>query len=120
MRRLQRRAADACSWGAAPSVDDKSTLPEPWACEIRDLAAARTWTFAKTMAHIPHYWTRNEATCFVPDASYVALFNAIHAHGVNQRFGKYTYRHLYPANGRKYWAMTSNVTYSNILNRARV
>jgi hypothetical protein len=69
---------------------------------------------ARTMPEIPHeYTTRSAAT----EADYVALFNAIQSDGVVERYNRRRKRYLYPSDGRKYWAMTTHLPSSRILNR---
>jgi hypothetical protein len=50
------------------------------------------------------------------------LFETIKAHGVRELApsGKNRNRYLYPGDGHKYWAMTSAVWHSRIINRAKV
>jgi hypothetical protein len=72
---------------------------------------------AKTMPEIPHEYTvRDEAN----EEAYVALFQAIAADGVFERWRGRKKRYLYPGDGWKYWAMTSAVWHSRILNRMRI
>ena len=73
--------------------------------------------FAKTMPTAPHWYTVRTAE---NEADYVALFHAIQANGVREKFGKRRYRYLYLGDGWKYWAMTTDVNYSRIINRAKV
>ena len=44
-----------------------------------------TWTFAKTMAHIPHEWVRRKPEI---EADYVELFETIARDGVQEMFGE--------------------------------
>ena len=69
------------------------------------------------MPFIPHEYTvRSPET----EADYVALFNAIQADGVFERYKGRKKRYLYPGDGRKYWAMTTSLPYSRVLNRMRI
>jgi hypothetical protein len=51
------------------------------------------------------------------DADYVALFAAIQQHGREERYNRKLKRYLYPGDGRKYWAMTTDLATSGVLNR---
>jgi len=53
------------------------------------------------------------------ESAYVALFNLIGEHGVQEKWGRYKYKYWYPGDGWKYWRMTSDIRYSRVLNRAR-
>ena len=69
------------------------------------------------MPEIPNKYTvRDEAN----EAAYVALFNAIAAVGVFERSRGRHKKYLYPGDGWKYWAVTSSVWQSRIINRMRV
>ena len=85
--------------------------------EILQVIGQLSFRVAKTMIEIPHEYTvRDEAN----EEAYVALFNAIAAEGVFERWSGRKKRYLYPGDGRKYWAMTSSVWQSRILNRMRI
>ena len=53
------------------------------------------------------------------EAAYVALFNLIIEHGVQETWGRRKYQYFYPGDGYKYWRMTNDIRYSRVLNRAR-
>ena len=76
-----------------------------------------TWTFAKTMADIPHWWIKRSP---VIEADYVELFHTIAREGVREKFRNDYYRYWYPGDGYKYWAMTTDIKQSLIINRAKV
>jgi hypothetical protein len=82
-----------------------------------DLDLSRlAFKFAKTMPTTPHWYVvRSPAN----EADYVALFHTIQEHGVREKFGKRRYRYWYSGDW-KYWAMTTDVRYSRIINRAKV
>ncbi len=72
--------------------------------------------FAKRMPATPHFYViRSRAN----EADYVQLFHVIQEKGVNERFGSRNYRY-WTHDGWKYWAMTSDVTKSFVINRALV
>src|SRR5215469_10672453 len=85
---------------------------------LREALAGLTWTFAKTMAHIPHEYIVRGKTA--PEETYVRLFEAIRRWGSNMRFGPYRGRYLFPDDGFKYWAMTWRLGDSRIINRDTV
>lgn len=51
---------------------------------------------------------------------YFALFEAIQAHGVDERYSRSRRKYLYLGDGWKYWAMTTEMQESRVLNRMRV
>jgi hypothetical protein len=72
---------------------------------------------AKTMPHIPHeYAERSQET----EAAYVALFNAIQNDGVVERYKGRKKKYLYPGDGWKYWAMTTFLPMSRVINRMKI
>jgi hypothetical protein len=98
---------------AAPAVPVSAAR----ASELRQVAARLDFRSAKTMLDRPHeYVVRTQEN----EADYLALFEAIQAHGQRSRYGKRWYRYLHPGDGYRYWAMTTAVGQSWIINRARV
>lgn len=78
--------------------------------------AALAFREAKTMPECPReYVVRTPEN----ESAYVALFNLIGEHGVQEKWGRYKYKYWYPGDGWKYWRMTSDIRYSRVLNRAR-
>jgi hypothetical protein len=75
-----------------------------------------TFKFAKTMPETPHEYT---VRSLENEADFVALFNAIRRDGVNEKFGSRTNRYWYAGDGWKYWAMTTDVRQSRVINRAK-
>jgi hypothetical protein len=79
--------------------------------------AALSFRVAKTMPEIPHeYVVRNPEN----EEAYVALFNLILEHGVDEMWRGRKYQYWYPGDGWKYWRMTSDIRQSRVLNRCRV
>jgi hypothetical protein len=76
-----------------------------------------SFQFAKTMPKTPHWYVRRDDS---NEADYVELFNTIAREGKRERFGKAYYRYWYPGDGFKYWAMTTDIRQSRIINRAKV
>ena len=76
-----------------------------------------SFRFAKTMPEIPHeYVVRAPHN----EAAYVALFSTIMEHGVNERWAGRYKRYLYPGDGWKYWAMTTELRESRVINRMKI
>jgi hypothetical protein len=73
--------------------------------------------FAKTMPNTPHWYVRRTPE---NETDYVELFHTIAEQGVVEKWGKARYRYWYPGDGFKYWAMTTDVRQSRIINRAKV
>jgi hypothetical protein len=72
--------------------------------------------FAKRMPEVPHsYVVRTPAN----ESDYVALFDTIRRDGVDEPFAGRNYRYWY-RDGWKYWAMTTDVARSHVINRAEV
>jgi hypothetical protein len=82
-----------------------------------DIIASLGWRVATTMPEIPHEYTVRR-----PDreAAYVTLFNAVARDGVVESYKGREKRYLYPGDGRKYWAMTTELGDSRVINRMRV
>jgi hypothetical protein len=75
------------------------------------------FVFAKTMPDNPHWYVVR-----TPENQelYVKLFETIREKGVDRKWGGRRYRYWFPGDGFKYWAMTSAVGQSRIINRAEV
>ena len=72
--------------------------------------------FAKRMPEVPHWYVvRTPAN----EGDYVQLFHVIQEKGANERFGSRNYRY-WAHDGWRYWAMTTNVAQSHVINRARI
>tara|TARA_R110001632_G_scaffold38261_1_gene96366 strand:+ start:930 stop:1211 length:282 start_codon:yes stop_codon:yes gene_type:complete len=77
------------------------------------------FTFAKTMARIPHSWiVRNR----FPDSEFLEVMNFIKDNGYAEKF--YTKEYIYYNIGEyKYWVMTDKKGFNDptaIINRARI
>lgn len=76
-----------------------------------------SFRFAKTMSEIPHeYVVRSPDN----EVAYVTLFSAITEHGVYERWAGRHKRYLYPGDGWKYWAMTTDLQRSRVVNRMKI
>ena len=84
---------------------------------IRSAINSLSFRFARTMPDIPHeYVVRGQDN----EVAYVALFTAIMEHGVYEQWAGHYKRYLYPGDGWKYWAMTTEVRESRVINRERI
>ena len=68
----------------------------------------------------PHEYTMRDKKDAARETAYVQLFHLIQADGVIERWHGRKKRYLYPGDGYKYWAMTTNEPQSRVLNRMRV
>jgi hypothetical protein len=76
-----------------------------------------SFKFAKSMPETPHWYVVRSAA---NEADYAALFHVIQAKGVPEKFGARKYRYWRPGDGFKYWAMTTDVQHSHVINRAKI
>ena len=85
-----------------------------------------TFRFSRTLPECPHEYASRQREDPAAEVAYVELFERIMAEGVREfapeRPGKRRYknRYWYPGDGYKYWAMTSSVSFSLIINRTLV
>lgn len=85
--------------------------------DILSIIGQLPFRVAKTMPHIPHEYTVRSAET---EELYVALYNAIQSDGVYERYNGRKKKYLYPGDGRKYWAMTTHLPSSRVLNRMKI
>jgi hypothetical protein len=84
---------------------------------IRAVIDSLSFRFARTMPETPHeYVVRSPDN----EAAYLALFSAIMERGVYERWAGRRKRYLYPGDGWKYWAMTTEVDQSRVINRMKI
>lgn len=78
---------------------------------------ARKWTFAKTMANIPHEYTLDK---WAPEQTelFKEAESIIKEHGTDEAFFKRKFRYLH-FDGHKYWAMSIGDG-TRIINRAKI
>ena len=82
---------------------------------LRDFITASRWTFAKTMADIPHEYTlRRDASS---DSNFIWFVNFVRSHGYDEKFYDKHYRYL-DIDGRQYWTMGFVVDSTILINRA--
>jgi hypothetical protein len=101
-----------CDYG---TVDQRMTEPDDKDTELallRAEVAKLQWTFAKTLAHIPHEYVVRGKT--VDAATYTRIVNAIRTYGERGTYGPYAGRYLKPGDGWKYWCIPP------VINRDRV
>lgn len=87
--------------------------------ELTAYVTHNRWTFAKTMASIPHEWLIKEKSTS-PD-TFTKLAVAITMFGKDRTFYNKTYRYL-ELDGWEYWHMTTHdrATFAWLINRAKV
>jgi hypothetical protein len=81
-----------------------------------EIISRLSWRFAKTMPETPHEYTvrgKPEGN----EADYEALYHDIQQIGVDERHNGRKKKYLYPGDGWKYWAMTTHLPSSHVLNR---
>ena len=83
---------------------------------FKKLVEANKWTFAKTMAAIPHWWLARKA---VDTGQFSWLVLMIYTYGVPERFYSKTFKYLYIGE-YKYWCMGFPVAETTIINRAKI
>jgi hypothetical protein len=83
--------------------------------DIQDVLESKTWTFAKTMPHNPHYWSARQ-DWDSPEAFYEAA-NHIYDNGHSKMFGRTEYKVFY-LGGWRYWTMSKPYEKTRIINRA--
>ena len=76
-----------------------------------------TFEFAKTMPETPHWYVIRTAE---NKADFLDLFHAVKENGVDERWGRATYRYWYPGDGFKYWASPPYLPACKCINRAKV
>jgi hypothetical protein len=85
-----------------------------------------TFRFSRTQPELPHEYSRRDRDNPAASAAHIRLFERILAQGVREyspvRPGKKRYRNTYwyAGDGYKYWAMTTNVDFSLIINRTLI
>jgi len=82
--------------------------------KIKDLIIGWSWTFAKTMPQIPHWYVVRSPE---NEEAFIEFVEFIRVHGVEERFGQSTYLYLYIGE-YKYWTMGNPVPETTIINRA--
>jgi hypothetical protein len=76
------------------------------------------WIFAKTMPHVPHWYTlRKKAPAM--EGEFVWFVEAIRRAGYKERWGKYMNTY-YDLDGWKYWTMGAPIPSTILINRARL
>ena len=78
--------------------------------------ARLAFKFAKSMPEAPHEYVVRTAE---NEDAYVELFHTIHREGEFQRFQGRRYKY-WPHDGHTYWAMTTDLLKSQVINRAKL
>lgn len=85
--------------------------------QVKNALEDNVWTFAKSMARIPHEWSIKKK--WKSAGLYEACFHYINKNGVTEYFYGRPYKYLYLGE-YKYWTMTEDVNESYIINRAKI
>jgi hypothetical protein len=84
---------------------------------IEAILTGQKFTFAKTMANIPHEYTLRKN--WASDQDFINVVNFIREHGKEERFFRKTFVYYY-CNGYKYWTMGNPMDITRLINRAKV
>lgn len=85
--------------------------------KIRSIIGKSYWKFAKTMPHIPHYYTLRMHAA--RDEDFVELVEFIRSHGYDENWGRRVHRYV-DLDGWKYWTMGTRLESTVLVNRARL
>jgi hypothetical protein len=85
--------------------------------DMRDFIAAHTWTFAKSMPQMPHFYVVRDK-CRADD-EFVQAVTFIRKYGVPRPFFRKTYIYL-DIDGWSYWTMGNPMWDTTIINRAEI
>ena len=77
------------------------------------------WTFAKTMAYWPHWYTVRQVSDPRMNAMYEELFHYIHANGYIEMFKGRPYKYC-DIGDYKYWPMATDIKDSKVINRVPI
>lgn len=81
---------------------------------LTSILEAQRWIFAKTMPHVPHWYTLRRA--WASDADFVWAVEMIRKWGYDDVYFRKTYRAI-NLNGYKYWTMGSPINETILINR---
>ena len=84
--------------------------------KIASLFDQSSWKFARTMAYIPHHYTKKET--WKDKEAFMWAVGYIREHGVDEYFGKRKFRYLYLGE-YKYWTMGEPIEKTILINRAK-
>ena len=85
--------------------------------EVARFVASNTWTFARTLSHIPHeYVVKSRCSDAVAFERLVLWIRKV---GVKRPFGRAHYIYL-DFEGWSYWSMGNTLSATTVLNRARI
>jgi hypothetical protein len=122
VRALERQAAAKPKRALATARVSCRRVQEAPASDLNDQSAEVNFNnlkflFAKTLPEIPHWYVKRTPE---NEQDYMALFDAIQKFGRVEKWRGRPYRYWHPGDGYKYWAMTSEIRQSWIINRAKV
>ena len=97
---------------------------------LRSYFNANKWTFARTMAWMPHWYivrpnyvkgkARYERAETAEESVFVAAVLFIRAHGELRPWGKAAPRHYLDLDGYSYWSMGDPIETTWIINRKKI
>ena len=82
-----------------------------------DFIKRQTWTFAKTMAKIPHWYIVKDRLSQDDRTLFEEFVQYIRDNGIYARFWKYNFPYLHH-DGFYYWTMGAPVEETTVINRA--
>ena len=82
-----------------------------------DFIRRQTWTFAKTMANIPHWYIVKDRLSQDDRILFEEFVQYIRDNGIYARFWKYNFPYLHH-DGFYYWSMGEPIKETTIINRA--
>lgn len=85
--------------------------------EILEIISTLKWTFAKTMAYWPHWYTVRQRDDEILNGMYDTLFRFIYDNHYIHVFNGEEYRYC-DIGEYSYWIMTDDISESIIINRA--
>jgi len=84
---------------------------------IREFIAAHTWTFAKSMPKIPHFYVVRDKCR--SDEEFVRVVTYMRKHGEARPFFRKTYTY-FDIDGWSYWTMGNPLWDTTIINRSEI
>ena len=105
-------------WAQLFGDDDyAASLTDMTRDEIAGFIASNSWTFAKTLSHIPHeYLVKSRCSDAITFERLVLWIRKV---GVRRPFGRAHYVYL-DFDGWVYWSMGNTLSATSVLNRARM
>jgi len=86
--------------------------------ELKEFIDSMTWTFAKTMSNIPHWYILWDNMVTPEDKKmFYKLVDYTFKYSVERSFGKRVYKYFL-FDGRKYWSMNKDAKATGLINTA--